>query len=517
MDKSTQIRFKSYLLPNLGKLIPGSKNVLSPMGLQFNQQPTPDEIIATGLLDSQGRLLAQYQPLLAVLANPTSLVDLRFDSGGYLQQFSLYYGQPDTLPILLMNTREGLLLEYPANTKAIVDGLTQFSSDSLVVSFDFEATLPTGPALALAALIDFHRRGLARAFADLSPAETITASLPEIHHWITDCPADPQWISALMPQPGPESLSPAQLESDLNALTAQGLCQAAGKSYALAGAALALGNRMILIDNLYAVDIARVDAAGQVSFASLTTLQAGVNDLLQLNFLGDEVAFKSFSPIGFIFQIEDFLEKGGQILPDQPAPVVAAEQPPDLGSATVVWALALPGKKDLYPLADTNTIGRADTCDLTLQDGKASRQHARIERREDNFWLVDLGSSNGVFVNEQRITEAALLAPGDQIRIGDSLLTLLATTASTSTAEAATIIGLQAPIIQAADSQSQPRPIAQHAPSANTCEQCGQPLSPGAQFCATCGTPVAKKCPQCGNIISDTTRFCARCGAAVAK
>jgi hypothetical protein len=458
-------------------------------------------------------LQAKYQPLLAALANPTSLVDLRFDSGGHLQQFSLYYGQPDTPPILLMNTSEGLLLEYPADTQAIVDGLIQFSSDSLVISFDIDATLPLGSALALAALVDLHRRGAARAFADLIPAGTISASLPEIQHWISDCPENPQWISALMPQPGPDHAPAADLQSDLNYLIEHGICEAAGKGYALTGAALTLGNRMIFIDNLYSVDIARVDATGQVGFASLTTIQAGINDLLQISFLGDEVAFKSLSPLGFIFQIEDFLEQGGQVLPDQPAPAEKVEHHPEFLTAADVWALAIPGKEAPFPLADTNSIGRADTCDLTLNDGKASRQHARIEHRPDGYWITDLGSSNGVFVNEERISAPIQLVPGDQIQIGDTTLEVLG-----PSAKDATIIDLKAPEIQVSVRQpEQSMPGAQQVLPANTCEQCGQPLSPVAQFCAKCGTPVARKCPQCGNILSDIARFCAKCGAPVSE
>jgi len=490
MGNATQIRFNSCLLPSLGELLPGPKNALSPFGLHFDKQPAPGEIAATGLLNAQGKPQAQYQPILSTLANPTSLVDVRFTSGDHLQQFSLYYDQPGRPPVLLMNTRDGLLMEYPADTRAIVDGLIQFSSDSLVVSFAFEATLPLGPALALAALVDFHRRGVARAFADLSPEGTISASLPEIQHWIADCPENPQWISALMPQPGPESTPAINLQNDLNSLVTQGLCQAAVKGYALTGAALALGNRMILIDNVYAVDVARVDAAGQVSFASMTTLQAGINDLLQISFLGDEIAFKSISPIGLVFQIEDFLEKGGQILPDQPVPAVDAARPPELSSAAPVWALALPGKEAPYPLADTNTIGRADTCDLPLKDGKASRQHARIERRPDGFWLIDLGSTNGLYLNGQRIATARLAA-NDQIRIGDTVLAVVAET--WALAKDANVIDEEAPASQAA-----PRPLEQfrpgpaHAPSLHTCHQCGQPLAPAARFCGRCGTPQPK-------------------------
>jgi hypothetical protein len=477
MGDPTKIRFNSYLLPSLGELVSEPKNVLSPLGLHFDRQPAPGEIAATGLLDSQGRLLARYQPLLAVLANPTSLVDLRFASGDHFQQFSLYYSQSATPPILLMNTTEGLLLEYPADTKAIVDGLMQFSSDSLVVSFDFDVSLPYGPALALTALVDLHRRGVARAFADVAPVGTISVSTPDIKHWIAHCPEDPQWITALIPQQNAEESQPGNVEEDLNHLVAQGICQMNGDSYALAGPALTFGNRMILIDNLYFVDIARVEADGQVGFASSTALQAGINDLLQIDFLEDEVAFKSLSPIGFILQIEQILEQGGQVLPVPSAAQASVDIPAGESISSDVWGLAVPGLESPFPLAESITIGRAKDCDLPLDDNRASRQHARLERRPDGYWISDLGSSNGVFLNGNRITEPIRLTLQDEIQIGDT--TLKAVAIMSSPPQDATVINLKSPVIRTPDQ------------------------------------PIVRKCPQCGNILSETARLCAKCGAIV--
>ena len=492
MGNPTQIRLNSYLLPSLGGLFPGPKNVLSPLGLHFDQQPAPGELAATGLLDPQGKLKAAYQPWLAILANPASLVDLRFTTGEHLQQFSLYFGQPDAPPILMMNTSAGLLLEYPADTKAIVNGLLQFSSDSLVVSFDFEATLPTGPAIALAALVDLHRREVARAFADLALAENIFVSALNIENWIAHCPEDPQWITALMPQPGLDSAHATNVKGDINYLIENGICETSGKGYALVGAALALGNRMVMIDNLYSVDIVRGETAGQVRFASMAALQAGINDLLQINFLGDEVAFKSLSPIGFILQIEDFLEQGGQLLPDLPAPAAPVDQPAKMVVANAVWGLVVPGKEAPFQLAETTSIGRADNCNLQLNDSEASRQHARIERRQDGFWIMDLNSSNGVFVNGNHIAEAVRLSPGDKICIGDT--TLQVVTETSSVTEDANVLNLHATAIQSpVRPQVQSQFIEGQAPSTNACHRCGGPLSPTARFCAKCGTPVEER------------------------
>src|SRR3954464_15573666 len=68
------------------------------------------------------------------------------------------------------------------------------------------------------------------------------------------------------------------------------------------------------------------------------------------------------------------------------------------------------------------TIGREAGVDLVIADGKASRRHAALRVLPDGrATLYDLGSSNGTFVNGQRI-QSTLLQGGEQIQIGDTVL-----------------------------------------------------------------------------------------------
>ncbi|MBN1421010.1 MAG: FHA domain-containing protein [Planctomycetes bacterium] len=80
------------------------------------------------------------------------------------------------------------------------------------------------------------------------------------------------------------------------------------------------------------------------------------------------------------------------------------------------------GRPREFPLAGTLTIGRAPGNDLILSDRKASRHHARIEQIADAWYLTDLDSSNGTFLNGMRVTEESRLSPGDRIAIGDATL-----------------------------------------------------------------------------------------------
>ncbi len=65
-------------------------------------------------------------------------------------------------------------------------------------------------------------------------------------------------------------------------------------------------------------------------------------------------------------------------------------------------------------------IGRHKDCDLRLFDETTSRRHARIVAEDGNVMLDDLGSSNGTWLNGERIETPARLFDGDVIRIGDT-------------------------------------------------------------------------------------------------
>jgi hypothetical protein len=66
-------------------------------------------------------------------------------------------------------------------------------------------------------------------------------------------------------------------------------------------------------------------------------------------------------------------------------------------------------------------IGRSKECDIQIADPNASRRHAELRREGDAFWVVDLGSTNGLDVNGKR-TQRAKLADGDRFTIGTTEL-----------------------------------------------------------------------------------------------
>ncbi|NLW51929.1 MAG: FHA domain-containing protein [Tissierellia bacterium] len=72
-----------------------------------------------------------------------------------------------------------------------------------------------------------------------------------------------------------------------------------------------------------------------------------------------------------------------------------------------------------FILDDFNAIGRDYENDLIIDDTMVSRRHAIIVRKNDGFYIEDMQSSNGTFVNEQQIFTSDKLNQGDKIQIGN--------------------------------------------------------------------------------------------------
>jgi pSer/pThr/pTyr-binding forkhead associated (FHA) protein len=76
------------------------------------------------------------------------------------------------------------------------------------------------------------------------------------------------------------------------------------------------------------------------------------------------------------------------------------------------------------PLKESITVGRAATCDLVVADNYVSNVHARVYLRDGSYWLEDLGSTNGTYMNRARVSVPTAFGPGDEARMGKATLEL---------------------------------------------------------------------------------------------
>lgn len=101
--------------------------------------------------------------------------------------------------------------------------------------------------------------------------------------------------------------------------------------------------------------------------------------------------------------------QGGQSSPVAPLSLVILEPPHDGRHFAVMGEM---------------TIGRAAGCQIILDDTYISQQHARVTDTDSGVVIEDLGSTNGTYVNRQRVTTPVYGDAGDQIQVGGIVMEL---------------------------------------------------------------------------------------------
>jgi predicted component of type VI protein secretion system len=137
------------------------------------------------------------------------------------------------------------------------------------------------------------------------------------------------------------------------------------------------------------------------------------------------------------------------------------------------------------------TIGRDLGNDYVINDVEISRKHLRLLLQGENYIIEDLGSTNGSFVNGQRLTGSHVLIPGDLISLGEHVTLVVEASAydpdatRLSAAAGPTVIAGQSPApvkaaVQRPAAQPEQRPSA--APAARPAAQAAQPQQPAPSY-----------------------------------
>ena len=122
------------------------------------------------------------------------------------------------------------------------------------------------------------------------------------------------------------------------------------------------------------------------------------------------------------------------------------------------------------PVAGALEFGRDASADVTLDDAGISRRHFKVTADADGATVEDLGSSNGTYVNGERVSGARPLAEGDSIQAGETVLTFAAgATAATQVLaddpDATAAVPAPPPPAAAPPPQQQPEPVAAPPPA----------------------------------------------------
>ena len=77
-----------------------------------------------------------------------------------------------------------------------------------------------------------------------------------------------------------------------------------------------------------------------------------------------------------------------------------------------------------YALDEEITLGRAAGCQVPLEDAYASQVHARVFQRDGHWYVEDLGSTNGTYLNRRRVAGPMVIKRRDRLQIGNTVLEL---------------------------------------------------------------------------------------------
>jgi len=96
------------------------------------------------------------------------------------------------------------------------------------------------------------------------------------------------------------------------------------------------------------------------------------------------------------------------------------------------WLESTKGEK--WPIIGNCAIGRSLSNQIVLPESKVSRRHAIVHSQgAHEYWLVDLGSSNGTYLNGRRVSQPTRLQDRDQVTVGDAQMSFRQRTSPTAT------------------------------------------------------------------------------------
>jgi hypothetical protein len=118
---------------------------------------------------------------------------------------------------------------------------------------------------------------------------------------------------------------------------------------------------------------------------------------------------------------------GRRATPGEAAPSKAPKPKPARGGrtpTTLVVHAPEARKPRSFRLAGGLEIGRAEACRVRLVDTYASQHHAKLSARDGAWFLEDLGSTNGTYLNDHRVGAPVEVHAGDVVKIGKTVLEL---------------------------------------------------------------------------------------------
>lgn len=94
-------------------------------------------------------------------------------------------------------------------------------------------------------------------------------------------------------------------------------------------------------------------------------------------------------------------------------------------SAAFLLEVQAPDATFTYPLIKNSILGRAETADINVNDQAVSAKHCSFRQRGNSWYVIDLNSLNGTYVNEQKLSQPVKIKENDRIKVGKTNILVL--------------------------------------------------------------------------------------------
>jgi pSer/pThr/pTyr-binding forkhead associated (FHA) protein len=121
------------------------------------------------------------------------------------------------------------------------------------------------------------------------------------------------------------------------------------------------------------------------------------------------IALYAFLGWAFFTLLQELRQQGNKL---------SAQKKP---SITIFFSIDKKRESQRYFTQIEIMIGRDTHCDLSVMDEALSAHHARITHHHGQWWLEDLNSRNGTFLNREKLSTPAVIITGDQFKCGNTL------------------------------------------------------------------------------------------------
>ncbi len=276
---------KSRVSP-LGRLDPGD----------FVEEDKTD-LVQAGVIDEEGQFTPAWYVAVKQLAEPDAFARIRLSSGPIRAERVVYFRGSERDTVSLTPTPDGLRIDYGAGIDSFLLEVAALTGDSSVVNSSFAAELDYGQALVLCALIDLHRLGVLRSWADEEDYTFSALPADEVLARALDPSPRPQALTGVMQslKGRPEDLTPKQAEACLGSLAELDLLASSDGGYLPSDELKRLAGNLLIFQGMVHLDAGHVDENGRLEMLETLFVQGGLHDILRIDHGGGSLTLEAVS------------------------------------------------------------------------------------------------------------------------------------------------------------------------------------------------------------------------------